>query len=209
MPLRRLIEARLASYNPATDAEAGLLANVEGPVSDELRSLMNAPGQKAAVLIGLVDRPTGLHIILTERAQHLSQHPGQVAFPGGRIEPGDDTLIDAALREASEEIGLEPAHVAVLNCLPEHVTGTGFVVTPVVGLVSRHFAPVPDPAEVAEVFEVPAELALDVGSYRMSYRNRFGSTFRSYALQYEGHTIWGATAAMLVCFRNIILDTNS
>jgi 8-oxo-dGTP pyrophosphatase MutT (NUDIX family) len=207
MPLRKLIESRFAYYDPSADMTAGLLANVEGPVSEELRSVMQAPGQHAAVLIGLVERSDGLHIIMTRRAEHLSQHAGQVAFPGGRVEPSDATAVDAALREATEEIGLAAADVAVLNCLPNHVTGTGFVVTPVVGFVSATFAAVPDPSEVASVFEVPAQLALDPAHYEISYMSRFGSTIRSYALRFDGYRIWGATAAMLVCFRDIVLKS--
>ncbi len=207
--MRRLIERRLGEYSPAAGEDAGMLANVAGPVSQELREILAAPGQQAAVLIGLVERNAEFNVVLTERAHHLPHHAGQVAFPGGRLEHPEETFVEAALREANEEIGLAAEDVEVLSCLAEHVTGTGFVVTPVVGFVSSRFEPVPDPQEVREVFEVPLQYVLDPGNYALKEKERFGTRFRSYELHYSGHLIWGATAAMLISFRNILEKTAS
>jgi 8-oxo-dGTP pyrophosphatase MutT (NUDIX family) len=205
--VRALIENRLASYEPATSLEQGLLANVEGPISDRLRAAILDPGRHAAVLLGLVERTSGLTVLLTERARDLAHHAGQVAFPGGRLEGPDETTIDAALREAWEEVGLAPADVHVVAELAEHVTGTGFRVTPIVGFVDGGFVPRADPAEVEQVFEVPLDFVLDAANYRLRYRERFGSRFRTYELEYNEFLIWGATAAMLVTFRDILLKT--
>ena len=196
--MRRLIERRLGAYSPQAGQDVGVLANLDGPMSAELRRIMASPRQRAAVLIGLVERSKDLNVVLTERAEHLQHHAGQVAFPGGRLEHPEETAVAAALREASVE---------VLGCLADHVTGTGFVVTPVVGFVSSGFEPIPDPAEVREVFEVPLPYVLDPANYALQHRERLGTRFRSYELHYDGHLIWGATAAMLVTFREIIINS--
>jgi 8-oxo-dGTP pyrophosphatase MutT (NUDIX family) len=186
------------------DPEARLLANVEGPVSQALRAAIESPGRQAAVLLALVERSAGLSMLFTERSPHLSQHAGQVSFPGGRLEPGDPDAVATALREAHEEVGLASQQVSVAGCLDEHATGTGFVVTPVVGFVDAGFVAVPNPEEVEAVFEVPLDYLLDAKNFQLSYRERFGSRFRTFELHYDGHLIWGATAAMLVNFREMI-----
>jgi len=205
--VRRLIERQLGAYLPTAEHETGLLANLDGPISAELRRAMASPRQRAAVLIGLVERSDGFHVVLTERARHLQRHAGQVAFPGGRLEHPGETPIAAALRESTEEIGLAAADVEVLGCLADHVTGTGFVVTPVVGFVDGGFEAIPDPAEVREVFEVPLPYVLDPANYALRHRERLGTRFRAYELAYDGHLVWGATAAMLVTFRKIIVNS--
>jgi 8-oxo-dGTP pyrophosphatase MutT (NUDIX family) len=173
---------------------------VIGPISGELRARLAVPGAQAAVLLGLVERAAGLTVLLTERAPHLKAHGGQIAFPGGRIEAIDATPVDAALREAAEEVGLGTHEVAVAGQLPPHITGTGFIVTPVIGFIAAPFVARPDPAEVADVFEVPLGWLLDAAN-RHEYRlERFGTLFRSFEFHYAGRRIWGATAAMLVTF---------
>jgi 8-oxo-dGTP pyrophosphatase MutT (NUDIX family) len=152
----------------------------------------------AAVLCPVVDRGDGLRVILTRRADHLRQHAGQVAFPGGRKDPGDPTLRDAALREAHEEIGLRPEHVEVLGEIDGHETVTGFSVTPFVGLVDPDFAPAPDPSEVAEVFEPPLAFLMNPANHRKDFRIVKGVRRSFYAMPWEGRYIWGATARMLV-----------
>jgi 8-oxo-dGTP pyrophosphatase MutT (NUDIX family) len=204
--MRELIEARLADYAAPKTAAAALLANVEGPISAQLRRALAAPGARAAVLLPLIERPRGLTVLMTERAHHLSQHAGQVAFPGGRLEHPDEPVVEAALREAHEEVGLAAADVAVAGQLAEFATGTGFSVTPIVGFVSGSFVPRANPAEVERVFEVPLDFVLEAENCVTSYRERFGSRFRTYELRYENFLIWGATAAMLMDFRNLILD---
>ena len=204
--MRALIEKRLAGRQPLDNSRERMLANVVGEVSPELLAVIDQSTQQAAVLLGLIERATGLHVLLTERAAHLTHHPGQISFPGGRLSGPDESPVGAALREASEEINLPPSDVSVAGCLDLHATGTGFSVTPVVGFISRGFEPKADPAEVKEVFEVPLDFFLDNSNVRVSYRERFGSRFRVYELDYGGHHIWGATASMLMTFRDIIYN---
>lgn len=152
----------------------------------------------AAVLVPLVNRPQGLQVLLTQRSAHLPDHPGQISFPGGRVEPDDPTLAAAALRETAEEVGLPAAQVVVLGHLSEYETVTGFRVTPVVGWIEPPLALAPDPVEVADVFEVPLAFLLDPANQQRHYRMQ-GTLRRDFwAIPYEDRYIWGATAAMLL-----------
>jgi len=186
------------------DAKAMLLANVVGAPSDELNALLSAPSQEAAVLVGLVERPGGIHILLTERANHLEHHPGQISFPGGRLNDANEGYVAAALREASEEVGLARHHVDVLGRLPPRLTGTGFAVTPVIGWLADAFEAVPDPAEVKSAFEAPLAHLLQTENQRRMTRERFGTQFISYEYYFAEHRIWGATAAILAQFFEVI-----
>jgi 8-oxo-dGTP pyrophosphatase MutT (NUDIX family) len=152
----------------------------------------------AAVLVPIVDHPSGLTVIFTKRTTHLKAHSGQVSFPGGRAEPDDPTPEFTALREAQEEIGLPIDRVEVLARLPEYRTRTGFRVTPVVGLLTPPLALTPDPREVEEVFEVPLAFLLDPGNHQRETRELQGRTLAYYVMRYGSRTIWGATAGMLV-----------
>lgn len=151
----------------------------------------------AAVLCGLRPVAGGFRVILTERAEHLKHHAGQVAFPGGKIDEGDVSAEAAALREAEEEIGLPPAGVDVLGALEPYLTSTGFRVTPVIGLVAPPWEPVPDPNEVARVFEPPLDFLMDPTNRQRHHHDRNGYRRYYYAMPWEGHYIWGATAGML------------
>ena len=154
----------------------------------------------AAVLIPLVVRER-LGLLLTQRTAHLSTHSGQIAFPGGKVDAEDRDATAAALREAQEEIGLEPAHVEVLGRLPEYVTGTQFHITPVVALVQPGFTLLPNPGEVDDVFEVPLDFLMDPINHRRQGFEWNGEMREWYSMPYqEGATerfIWGATAGML------------
>ena len=151
----------------------------------------------ASVLVPLVQRPHGLTLLLTERTAHLTDHAGQVSFPGGRAEAWDSSVVDTALRESEEEIGLQRRHVEVLGTLPLYVTGTGYAVTPVVALVAPPFELAADPSEVAEIFEVPLAFLMD-GRHHQRLEAELPSGRRSfYAMPYERFYIWGATAGML------------
>lgn len=162
----------------------------------------------AAVLVPIVVRESGMTILLTQRTAHLRDHAGQVSFPGGRCEPGDATTVATALREAHEEVGIEPAQVEVLGCLPEYLTSTGFRVTPVVGLVSPPLNLRLDDFEVAEVFEPPLDFLLDTANHQR-HKVEFQGALREYwAMPWKGYYIWGATAGMLVSLHRFLFSHN-
>jgi len=160
----------------------------------------------AAVLVPIVNRPEGLTLLLTQRSADLPDHPGQISFPGGRVEPEDPTLAHAALREAAEEVGLDRLRVDVLGQLAPYETVTGYRVTPVVGWVEPPIALTPDPVEVAEAFEVPLAFLLDPTNQQRHFR-MLGETRRDFwAIPYRDRYIWGATAAMLLIFDRTLRD---
>ncbi len=151
----------------------------------------------AAVLVPVWLRPDGARLILTKRASHLKHHPGQIAFPGGKVDAVDDGPVGAALREAQEEIGLSAELVTVLGTLPTHETVTGFTVTPVLALVRGDFTPVPEAGEVEEAFTVPLSHVLDPARYHIERRRWRGEWRRYYTVPYGPYYIWGATARIL------------
>jgi 8-oxo-dGTP pyrophosphatase MutT (NUDIX family) len=155
----------------------------------------------AAVLIGLIPRPAGLQVLLTRRTEGLRHHGGQISFPGGRIETGDADPVAAALREAQEEVGLAPSLTAPLGYLDPFVTITGFHVYPVVAQVSVDYEPLIDPGEVAEAFEVPLDFLLDSANEQRTEVEYLGRKRPLIEFRYGDYRIWGATAAMLVNFR--------
>jgi len=161
----------------------------------------------AAVLVPLVDRPDEMTVLLTRRTQHLAHHPGQISFPGGRLDPEDEgDPVVCALRETTEEVGLESDRVRVLGRLDRYVTGTGFLITPVVGLVRPPFTVVPDPFEVADVFEVPLSFVLDPTNHQYHVRVVGGRSRSFWSLAWGDALIWGATAGMLVNLSEVLAD---
>ncbi len=151
----------------------------------------------ASVLIPLIERHGKVQVILTKRSQHLKYHAGQISFPGGKLESCDHTPLAAALREASEEIGLDASLVKVLGSCSDHETATGFIISPFVGVVSGDFVARPLAAEVDEVFEVPFGHLSDPGNFRVEYRDVGGQRRRFYVSEFEERYIWGATARIL------------
>ena len=204
------IDDHLPGVAPAQLLAPSLRRRFEAPpvwapeVSVERRINERAPAH-ASVLIALVPRDE-VTVLLTQRTDHLTDHPGQISFPGGRVEPGDADAAATALREADEEIGLAPRYVDVLGAMPTYTTGTGFVVTPIVGLVQPGFALQPDPFEVAEVFEAPLAFLLNP-AHHQRHRVVVGGVEREFiSIPWSGvgghgehrrYFIWGATAAML------------
>ncbi|MFT7060365.1 MAG: 8-oxo-dGTP pyrophosphatase MutT (NUDIX family) [Pseudorhodobacter sp.] len=158
------------------------------------------PGRKlrpAAVLIAVCDTAKGAQVILTKRSSRLKHHPGQIAFPGGKVDEGDADAEAAALREAQEEVGLIPGNVKVLGRLSMHETVTGYSVIPILGHVRDVFIPIPEAGEVEEVFSVPLPFLMNTANYRVEKRLWRGDWRRYYAVPYGPYYIWGATARIL------------
>lgn len=183
-----------------------LSAPPQGPAWNHAELIELLPNQgrslrPAAVLVGLVERRHGVQVLLTRRTEALRNHGGQVSFPGGMIESSDADPVAAALREAREEVGLPSALALPQGYLDPFATITGFHVYPVVAKVAEDFAAVRDPAEVEEVFEVPLDFLLDPGQVRHLEVDYRGRKRRLVEFRYQDYRIWGATAAMLVNFR--------
>ena len=158
----------------------------------------------AAVLVPVVARGQVPTVLLTRRTDHLHHHPGQISFPGGRVEEADTSPIDTALRETEEEIGLDRRHIELIGTLPDYLTGTGFRVTPVVGLVTPPFELTLDAFEVAEAFEVPLSHFLDPANHEQHSIVHEGRVRQFHAMPYQGYFIWGATAGIIMSLYRVL-----
>ena len=177
-------------------AHPGFSASLPPTTSDDGDSPV-AGFKPAAVLVPLILHASAPSVLLTRRAAHLANHAGQVSFPGGRIEP-DETPEQAALREAAEEVGLEPSRVQVVGRMPGHLTGTGYAITPILGMIEPGLCLTPDPCEVAAVFELPLAVLLDPDAARREQREWNGRMREYWVWPHAEHYIWGATATILV-----------
>lgn len=195
------------SLEPAPQAagdDLHWLAGDSAEAREQLRAMRSRQAVPAAVLVPLVERDSGLTVLLTQRAATLKDHAGQVSFPGGRIEAHDEDPWRAALREAHEEIGLAERHVEFAGYLPNHWVGTGFIVTPVVGFVNPSYELRIATAEVHDVFEVPLAYLLDEANHRARMRRMGEVTLEVYDIPYGERMIWGATAGMLLTLRRLL-----
>ncbi len=197
------LRRRLASPPPWTPAFAG----------DAARIGMTREPAHAAVLVPLVERDDGLHVLLTRRTDHLKDHAGQISFPGGRTEPGEVDAVETALREAEEEVGLQARQVEVIGRMPVYRTVTSFIVTPVIALVRLPLELRIDPQEVAEAFEVPLAYLMTPAHHRRHRHEADGISRQFLSMPWQGrdangqpreYFIWGATAAMLRNFYHLL-----
>jgi 8-oxo-dGTP pyrophosphatase MutT (NUDIX family) len=177
------------------------LVGASADVVSQVRASLPSRRVPAAVLVPLVERATGLTVLLTQRAATLKDHAGQISFPGGRIEPEDGDAWQAALRETQEEIGLKPEFVEFAGYLPDHLVVTGFRVTPVVGFVDPAYQLRIAKAEVHDAFEVPLDFILDAANHKARRRSVGGLTIEVHDIPYGDRNIWGATAGMLMTLR--------
>ncbi len=151
----------------------------------------------AGVLVGVMDGPDGPSVLLTKRSSKLKHHPGQIAFPGGKVDPDDLGPVQAALREAHEEVGLPPENVRVIGTMPTHETVTRFTVTPVLALIETDFTPKPEVGEVDEVFTVPLSHVINPDRFSVEGRHWRGTRRHYFTVPYGPYYIWGATARIL------------
>lgn len=208
------VDHHLAPIDPARLTPEALRSRFEAPLvwipeNSVEKRFSNRATALAAVLMPLVMREDQLMLLLTQRTDNLSTHAGQIALPGGRTDPGDADAVETALREAEEEVALPRSHVEVLGTLPTYVTGTAFVITPVVALVRPGFTLVPNPGEVAEVFEVPLQYLMNPAHHRRHEFEWDGVLRQWLSMPYhpvsddpassgtQERFIWGATAGML------------
>ena len=191
----------LAPRASGPDDDMSWIADASPEILERLRAALPAARVPAAVLVPLVERESGLTVLLTQRAATLKAHAGQISFPGGRIEPGDADAWAAALREAHEEIGLAEEFVEFAGFLPDHWVGTGFRVTPAVGFVDPAYELRIATEEVHDVFEVPLDFILNEANHRSRERVFAGIVTQTYDIPYGERNIWGATAGMLLTLR--------
>lgn len=200
MPNRLKLEEIERKLTRPLPSEVGLIAGDHAFQADWVDPDPELVLRDAAVLVPIVDRPEGLTVVLTKRADHLNSHAGQVSFPGGRVEESDGSAAAAALRETEEEIGLSRDFITIKGELERYRTGTGFSIRPVVGFVETGFTLDVHEGEVAAVFEVPLDFLMDPKNHLRHSAVWKGRRREYYAMPYGEYYIWGATAGMLVNF---------
>jgi len=189
------IENRIAAYRNISDDNGHV-------INPHFRA--HAPLRSAAVLVPIVTRQNGPTVLFTQRTDHLEHHPGQVSFPGGHVEESDGSPEETAIRETEEEVGMHRRHIEVIGRIDTYLTSTGFSVVPVVARIDPPFEIIPDPEEVAEVFEVPLAFLLDPSNHMRETRLFGDQAWYAYAMPYNGYNIWGVTAGMVRNFYEIL-----
>lgn len=199
--LRRLAKCALRQEVPASAFDFSLPSGrSDFDLNPDYREDLSVPPRAAAVLIAITNHENGARVLLTRRPESMTSHPGQVAFPGGKVEKSDNSIVAAALREAHEEVGLDPSLVDIIGYLDTYQTGSGFRITPVVGLMPSTYQLELDRREVEEAFEVPLEFLMTVENHQKHSRIWQGKNRAYYAMPYGDRFIWGATAGMLKNF---------
>lgn len=196
------LRASLKASRPPVDLPREAVASLP---EDIAAGLFPGPLIPAAVLVGLVARGNEWDVLLTRRTEHLRDHPGQISFPGGRLESEQESPLAAALRETHEETGIAAEFIEVIGYLPPHAVVTGFAVSPVVGVLHPGFTLRADPREVAEIFHLPLTHLLDPANLVCSERIVRGLAVPVYACQFGPHNIWGATAQILKSLREMLV----
>ncbi len=203
------LRRRLARIESGSWPGTGQPGAAPGPAVGDWPGAGGAQPRPAAVLVPLVlheHRKNSLTVLFTRRTDHLHHHPGQISFPGGGMEEGDSSAEETAVREAEEEIGLAPERIELIGRLPDYLTGTGFRVTPVVGLLHPPVKLKLDSFEVAEAFEVPLAHFLDPANHQQHDIQVYGQTRRFHAMPYGDYFIWGATAGMLMTLYRLLTE---
>lgn len=203
---REHVEQRLRGTAPGGDPLDAWVAGLTPEQTAALRGHLPAQLNRAAVMVPLVERAEGLTVLLTQRASHLKNHPGQISFPGGRMEPHDAGPWEAAVRETWEEIGLAPGFASRVGYLHDHAVLTGYLITPVVAIVRPGFTLQLDRTEVDDVFEVPLEFVLDPAHHAPRTRTFAGHEFLTHDIPYGERNIWGATAGMLLSLYRLLRE---
>ncbi|MGV1015826.1 MAG: NUDIX hydrolase [Fluviibacter phosphoraccumulans] len=204
------LRAAFAGLTPGVEPGLPCITEiVDEPVPPEIRERLLTGRRPAAVLIPILQPATNapLRLLLTQRTAHLRDHAGQISFPGGGLNPGEGAMA-GALREAHEEIGLDPSKVDLFGQMPQYHTGTGFSVSPMIGFVETPCDLVPDPGEVADIFDVPLDFILDPRNMRQETRFYRGAWRSFLAVPWSGRYIWGATAGMLAQLSRIVNAAN-
>jgi len=200
------VEQRLRGTAPGGDPLDAWIAGLTPAQTATLRQHLPTQFRRAAVMVPLVERPEGLSILLTQRASHLKHHPGQISFPGGRMESHDAGPWEAAVRATWEEIGLAPAFASLAGYLHDHVVLTGYLITPAVAFVRPGFTLQLDRTEVDDVFEVPLDFVLDPAHHVPHKRTFGGQEFLTHDIPYGERHIWGATAGMLLSLYRLLRE---
>lgn len=203
--LRRLIEQHVLTTAPDDSARFSI-AGISAEQQNQVEHLLPIHRTQAAVLVPLIERPTGLSLLFTQRPVHMRSHAGQISFPGGRVEAVDSGPLATALRETEEEIGLSQAYIRPVGYLPPQLIFTGYRITPVVAFVQPGFDLRLDENEVAEVFEAPLSYFLDSANHLARERRLGELSIQVYDFPYGGRHIWGATASIILSLYQLLKE---